>query len=256
MMMKKRLSSSKLISPGSPGFFIMTLPLFYSISPAVTNGVLPLNEDTSRHCIQVLRMKAGEQLQVIDGAGKILTVELTVEHKKSAMARVVKTEYRPAVGPEMTIAISLVKNASRFEWFLEKATELGITRIVPLLCERTEKHHFRADRMQNILVSAMLQSHQVWLPQLQEPMAFPKAVEGLNPGQKFIAHCLQEERRSLSSAIDKQQPGVVMIGPEGDFTKKEIDAAIGAGYQPVLLGETRLRTETAGVTAAVIMKVN
>ncbi len=233
----------------------MNLPLFYSAGISATDNILKLDEDTSRHCIQVLRMQVGEQLQVTNGIGALLTASLSLEHKKAAEARVLHADHYPASTFEKSIAISLIKNTSRFEWFLEKATELGIRQIIPLICERTEKQHFRLDRMKNILVSAMLQSHQVWLPRMVEPLSFQAFVSTASEKQKFIAHCLEEDRKSLAAALNKDQPAVALIGPEGDFTKKEIDHAIAYGYIPVTLGETRLRTETAGVTAAVLMQI-
>ncbi|MEI2748632.1 MAG: RsmE family RNA methyltransferase [Ferruginibacter sp.] len=161
----------------------------------------------------------------------------------------------PAPERKNTIAISLVKNASRFEWFLEKATENGIAAIIPLICSRTEKQHFRTDRMKNILISAMLQSQQVWLPEMHEPQSFLTYISTETASQKFIAHCEPDKEKIALSKIYKHGlPTSILIGPEGDFTAAEIKSALDAGFVPVALGETRLRTETAGLAAAVLLQ--
>jgi 16S rRNA (uracil1498-N3)-methyltransferase len=153
--------------------------------------------------------------------------------------------------------MALLKNASRYEWFLEKATEIGVTGIIPLLSDRTEKQHFRQDRMQNILVSALLQSQQTWLPVLYPPTRVEEVIRQAKQEQRLIAHCLEEgERRSLAKLVhstDAMTEQLILIGPEGDFTKPEIAGALEHGFLPVTLGETRLRTETAGVAAAALM---
>jgi 16S rRNA (uracil1498-N3)-methyltransferase len=158
----------------------------------------------------------------------------------------------------VTVAISLLKNASRFEWFLEKATEIGVSGIVPLLCERTEKEHARIDRLRSILVSAMLQSQQAWLPELSEPMGFSELVGRPASGGRYIAHCLEAPLSTDSLAdwrktADGVPPQLILIGPEGDFSPKEVEAALKEGFLPVTLGENRLRTETAGVVAATLL---
>ena len=156
----------------------------------------------------------------------------------------------------ITIAMSLLKNSSRFEWFLEKATEIGITEIVPLICERTERQHFRLDRLKQIVVSAMLQSRQSWLPVLKEPVLLEQVVESADHQQRFIAHCIEEEKKSLTGLIDKlQRRRIILIGPEGDFTKEEVQLASQHHFLTVSLGENRLRAETAGVVAASLLKL-
>ena len=145
------------------------------------------------------------------------------------------------------------KNVSRFEWFLEKATEIGVGEIIPLICERTEKEKFRQDRLQQILISAMLQSQQCHMPLLQEPLAFNKAVN-LNFEQKFIAHCTDEKKAPLSTQSKRSTSSLILIGPEGDFTNIEIELALNKKFVPVSLGENRLRTETAGIVAATLLQ--
>jgi len=216
-----------------------------------------LEEDTSKHIVQVLRMKAGEQLNLTDGKGNLLTCSITDGHKKHCVVNVEGTRHKSQVTRKVSVAISLLKNANRFEWFLEKATEIGVNEIIPLICERTEKEKFRYERMQGICISAMLQSQQVWLPLLHEPVEFNDAVVQFKAEKKFIGHCdeTQKEflRKILPSGEDLRGASLILIGPEGDFTKEEIELAVQNGFMPVSLGETRLRTETAGVAAAVLL---
>ena len=211
-------------------------------------------------------MKEGEQLQLTNGKGKIITAEIIFENKKATEVKVLATDNRQQSTSKISIAISLIKNNSRFEWFLEKATEIGVLEIIPILCERTEKQNFRYDRMKNILISAMLQSQQSWLPTLHEPTKFNELIKNSTHQEKYIAHCDESEKANLINANKKAQASQVLpmgedlggalicIGPEGDFTQSEIDLALQNNFVPVSLGETRLRTETAGIVAAVLLK--
>jgi 16S rRNA (uracil1498-N3)-methyltransferase len=146
-----------------------------------------------------------------------------------------------------------VKNNNRFEWFLEKATEIGVTTIVPLICERTEKTIFKTDRMKSILVSAMLQSQQSWLPILQEPIKFLSFVNQVDVANKFIAHCENMDAKVQLIRYLPFTDSIIVIGPEGDFSSDEISVAMQNNFHPVALGNTRLRTETAGVVAATLL---
>ena len=161
----------------------------------------------------------------------------------------------PKPEKSITIAISLVKNASRFEWFLEKATEIGVTTIIPLLCQRTEKQHFRTERMNGIVISAMLQSKQVWLPELKNPTPFKETVTQSDEKSKFIAHCETDKEKLQLTTIKKEESSIILIGPEGDFSPEEISLAKINHFIPVALGETRLRTETAGMVATTILNL-
>ena len=229
----------------------MPLPIFFQEEHIVQSSFV-LTEETSKHIIQVLRMKSGEQLQLTNGRGEVITAEIIAENKKAVEVKVLSTSNIAPLTSNITIAISLIKNTNRFEWFLEKATEIGVSAIIPLICERTEKQHFRQDRMKNILISAMLQSQQLWLPVLHEPVKFSGAVKNASQQKKYIAHCMEEEKIQLSDEVIGQS-SIILIGPEGDFTPSEIDLAIANKFIPVTLGKTRLRTETAGMVAAVVM---
>jgi 16S rRNA (uracil1498-N3)-methyltransferase len=239
----------------------MASPFFYieNIDPGA--GIIILNEETSKHIVQVLRMQIGEQLQLTDGKGKLITADITDNDRKKCTVQIVESSTIHHSPSATTIAISLIKNNNRFEWFLEKATEIGVSSIIPLICERTEKHNFRHDRMKAILVSALLQSRQCWLPVLHEPVVLGKFWQSLKAlpnlegcQQKFIAHCMETEKRNLSDLVNESLPSrIILIGPEGDFTHAEIQQAIEHHFIPVALGNTRLRTETAGLVAAVIL---
>ncbi len=231
----------------------MALPFFY-IDNYAGEKQLVLDEDTSRHVVQVLRMKAGEQINLTDGKGKLLTCEIKEAQKKHCVVEVRETKNEKPKTKNITIAISLLKNANRFEWFLEKATEIGVSEIIPLICDRTEKEKFRYDRMQGILISAMLQSQQCWLPVLHEPVEFAKAVTASAVPQKFIAHCEDGIKSPVTNTqINQSASSIILIGPEGDFTGEEIQLALQHTFIPVSLGDTRLRTETAGIVAATLL---
>jgi 16S rRNA (uracil1498-N3)-methyltransferase len=233
----------------------MNLPFFYIAEYTGNENSIILNEDTSRHVIQVLRMKRGEELNLTDGKGNLLLCEITDEHKKHCTVRVQSKIQNPKPQTEISIAISLLKNTNRFEWFLEKATEIGVSAIIPLICERTEKEKFRTDRLQGICISAMLQSQQTWLPVLQEPVQFENLeVWKCEKGMNFIAHCIDGNKQTLSGFHTSTFPqSLLCIGPEGDFTPEEIALALQHDFIPVSLGETRLRTETAGVVGATLL---
>jgi 16S rRNA (uracil1498-N3)-methyltransferase len=236
----------------------MALPFFYIEAFDASQQLITLNEETSKHVVQVLRMKQGEQLNLTDGKGSLLTAAISDAHKKHCVVQVKAVSYQPQASRKITIAVSLVKNSSRFEWFLEKATEIGVTEIIPLLCERTERQHFRFDRMKGIIVSAMLQSQQTWLPVLHEPVKFEnlKMMQFEN-AVKLIAHCEETEKNSLHMILNEAKGlnYIMLIGPEGDFSPAEIELALQNNFQPVSLGETRLRTETAAVVAATLLKI-
>ncbi len=231
----------------------MALPFFYSNEINTDTKEHVLNEETSKHVVQVLRMKIGGQLQLTDGKGNLFTAELTDDHKKKAAVKIISSTPIKASEKKVTIAISLVKNTSRFEWFLEKATEIGVNEIIPLICARTEKQHFRFERMNGILISAMLQSQQTWLPVLQEPQKFTEVIKQIGYQQKFIAHCEEDKNKIQLSTLRPFNNSIILIGPEGDFTNPEIAAALQKDFLPIALGETRLRTETAGVVAATVL---
>jgi len=238
----------------------MALPFFYISDHDPSSAEIVLDEDTSRHIVQVLRMKRGEKVNLTDGKGNLLNCVINDDHKKHCTISVESKIKNPKSKRNVAIGISLLKNANRFEWFLEKATEIGVDEIIPLICERTEKEKFRHDRLHTILVSAMLQSQQCWLPALHEPIAYEllfRQEEVANVSQKFIAHCAEEEKVNIANLVKETHPSqIILIGPEGDFTPEEISLALRHQFVPVSLGQTRLRYETAAMVAATILRIN
>jgi 16S rRNA (uracil1498-N3)-methyltransferase len=244
----------------------MNLPFFYINEYGTSQMEIVLDEDTSKHIVQVLRMKEGEELNLTDGKGNLLTGKIIGDHKKHCKVQISATNHQQSTTRHITIAISLLKNTNRFEWFLEKATELGINEIIPLVCERTEKEKFREDRLRNILISSMLQSQQCWLPVLHKPVSFElifSQEDIIHTSQKFIAHCIEDpgpprrwEKRNLADLVNETLPSqIILIGPEGDFSAKEVQLAIQNHFDAVSLGETRLRAETAGFAAATLLRL-
>ncbi len=215
-----------------------------------------LDEDNSRHVIQVLRMHPGEALRLTDGKGTLLDAVILDDHKKKCRVAIKNSATEPPRANKVTIAISPVKNAARFEWFLEKATEIGVSVIIPLLCERTERQSVRTDRLHNILVSAMLQSQQTWLPNLTEPTPLADLLSQTHAGPAYIAHLLEAPRPTDSLAAVASANPTILIGPEGGFTPKEVELALSARFIPVSLGQNRLRTETAGTVAATLLCIH
>ena len=233
----------------------MALPFFYKEDIDSAAKEMVLDEDTSKHIVQVLRMQHGEQLQLTNGKGSLITAAITDNNRKRCIVTVIQKSTIQNQQSKISIAVSLLKNTNRFEWFLEKATEIGVAEIIPLLCSRTEKQNFKAERLQTILVSAMLQSQQCWLPVLHEPVKYKTFVEQNNIQQKFIAHCEEEKEKVQLTAtpLNFSTSKLILIGPEGDFTKEEIELALKNKFTPVSLGNTRLRTETAGIVAATLL---
>ncbi len=233
----------------------MALAFFYNSEINIDTVQLVLNEETSKHIVQVLRMQNGEQLQITDGKGNLFTTTITDNNRKRCEVAVINTIKIKKSKSKISIAISLIKNASRFEWFLEKATEMGVAEIIPIICTRTEKQQLKFERMQGILISAMLQSQQCWLPVLQEPIKLNAVINQATTQQKLIAHCEVENNKIQVSSIaaNSSEGKLILIGPEGDFTTDEITSALQNNFIPVSLGNTRLRTETAGIAAAALL---
>lgn len=230
----------------------MQLPFFYE--PLLTEEVtlFTLTADSQKHVIQVLRMKMGDALHLTNGKGLLCRAIIQSADKKNTIVQIQSVQFFEKQTIEVSIGISLLKNANRLEWFLEKATELGISAIYLLQCDRTEKQHFRYDRFNGILIAAMLQSQQTWLPILHEPILVENIIHTSTQVIKLIAHCENAEKTSLQKVTIKANT-IILIGPEGDFSPKEIELATENNFSPVSLGNTRLRTETAGVVAATLL---
>ena len=206
-----------------------------------------LSDEESRHLIKVLRGKDGDTVHLTDGKGNLALARLNVDSKRSVKVDIVTIERIERPAPGLTIAISPVKSPARWEWFLEKSTELGVAYIQPIICERTEKHNFKGERVEKIILAAMKQSNRFYLPQINQPIPFSQYLQNEFNGQKFIAHCDEGKKINLYDNVKQGLDISFLIGPEGDFTENEIMQSIAVGYQPVSLGKYRLRTETAGI---------
>lgn len=220
----------------------------------LATGCLP--ESDSAHCCRVLRMHEGERIQVIDGKGNVYGCVIVEAHSKHTRVEIQSvTEMKPHWGFELTLAVAPTKNADRMEWLLEKAVEIGIDRVVLLKCARSERKVMKTERLEKVMVSAMKQSLKATLPVLDEITPFKDFIASVPAeSQKFFGYCdAQYPRREFVKECRPKQPVVIMIGPEGDFSPEEVEAAVAHGFVPVTFGESRLRTETAamyGVTAA------
>lgn len=225
------------------------MQLFYT--PHIDNQVAKFEGEEARHIVQVLRYKVGQEIRFIDGNGSFYTGKLTELSKKNCLASIqtVESSYNKR-NFHLTIAIAPTKNISRFEWFLEKSTEIGIDKIVPLLCNRSVRKNIRLDRLEKILLSATKQSLKAKIPELTDFMKVEDFIKtsDLN-GKKYIAHCEETDRLLLSKEYQQEENVIIMIGPEGDFTPEEIALAVGNDFKAVSLGQSRLRTETAGIVA-------
>ena len=227
---------------------------FYA--PGLSSGDLTLPEQEARHCVAVLRHKTGDVIQVVDCRGGYYQAQLVQADKRGVLLQIVEQEQRkPSPAVQLHMAISPTKNTARFEWFLEKATELGISTITPLITHRSERRKASTDRWERVLVAAMKQSGRSWLPDLRPSAALSDVLRDAWEAQRFIAHCSSGERQSLWTAAIPDQDVLMLIGPEGDFDEAEIIQAQEAGFKAVHLGEARLRTETAGIAAVHVLNL-
>ncbi|MEI7420620.1 MAG: 16S rRNA (uracil(1498)-N(3))-methyltransferase [Prolixibacteraceae bacterium] len=216
----------------------------------LSSGSFVLNKEESRHCIKVLRLKKDDQILVMNGKGSIFQAAIQYPDPNACQVIVLKEESSQIERTyQLTIAIAPTKNMDRFEWFLEKSTEIGIDRIVPIICQHSERKDLKTERLEKILVSAIKQSGQLFLPELTQSMPFKDFIRLPFEGDRFIAHCDSGEKQLFKNSLSAGKNVLVLIGPEGDFDSVEIKLALSQGFKPVSLGESRLRTETAGVVA-------
>lgn len=229
----------------------MALSLFYQPGDYTAGQHLMLEEDTARHIVQVLRMAPGESIQITNGKGWKANGTISRTEKKKCEIILQEPEYTPPAPHRLHLCLAFTKNASRNEWLLEKATELGVSSITPLITHRSERERFRLDRWQNIIVAALIQSQQYQLPVLSAATSFKTSLSAFGfCQQKLVAHCNEEIARTpLNTAMQPLCETVIFIGPEGDFTKEEVQSCIEADFTSVSLGSQRLRTETAAMAA-------
>lgn len=225
------------------------MQLFYT--PDITDSpIYYLSEEESKHCIRVLRLQLADHVQLIDGRGGLYEAEIIDAHPKKVALKLLsrETEYAKR-NHYLHIAVAPTKNLERLEWFLEKATEIGIDEISMINCQRSERKEAKAERLNKIITSAIKQSLKAYHPQLNEVTPFQKLISQPFDGRKFIAHCEPGEKIELSKVIKLNGRYLILIGPEGDFTPKEIEDALQKGFEPITLGNSRLRTETAALEA-------
>jgi 16S rRNA (uracil1498-N3)-methyltransferase len=221
------------------------MQLFY-IS-GISDNFCVLSDEESWHCMKVLRLGEGDQLHLTDGKGNMYLGRLAKAHHKGCLVEITGTKTHPRTNWSLHIAIAPTKNIDRFEWFLEKATEIGIDEITPLICEHSERESVKMPRLEKVLVAAMKQSLKAWLPKLNEPVKFRDLITQDFSGGKYMAYCETGSESELHNCYLKGSPALVLVGPEGDFSKSEAELAGRAGFTPVSLGPSRLRTETAGI---------
>jgi 16S rRNA (uracil1498-N3)-methyltransferase len=227
------------------------MQIFYT--PDITAGATHymLSEEESKHAIRVLRLQPDDTLQLVDGRGGFYTARIIDPHPKKTLLIIEQSQQEYGKRNHyLHIAVAPTKNLDRLEWFLEKATEIGIDEISLIQCQRSERKEAKTERLDKIITSAVKQSIKAYHPQLNSLQSFSRLVSQYHEGQKFIAHCLPgEDKVSLASKLQLQGSCLVLIGPEGDFTEREITEALENGFQPITLGESRLRTETAALEA-------
>lgn len=227
--------------------------LFYT--PNINTSTYTLSEEESKHCIKVLRLEEGDRIYLVDGRGGFYETHIIEAHPKRCMVQVLDVKLNFGKRSYyLHIAISPLKSLDRFEWFLEKATEIGIDEISPIITSRSEKRDLKLERSNKIIESAMKQSKKAFHPKLNEVISFNKFIEqDFSDSLKLIAHCLDTEKINFNEVkAELNKNYLILIGPEGDFTEEEISKAINKGYTPLNLGEARLRTETAAVKACAL----
>ncbi|WP_158976755.1 16S rRNA (uracil(1498)-N(3))-methyltransferase [Cellulophaga sp. L1A9] len=236
------------------------MQLFYNpdISQDIPEFIFPTEE--SKHIVKVLRKKEGDLLHLTNGKGYLFEAEILRADLRKCAVKITKETYYKKNSPALHLVVAPTKMNDRYEWFLEKATEIGITEITPIICDNSERKVLKLDRMEKVLQSAMKQSLQYHLPKLNEPISAKTFITQNNPNtnkeqQFFIAHCEETEKIDLKERLTPGSNALILIGPEGDFSTPEIELALNLGYTPVSLGENRLRTETAAIFACATMKL-
>jgi 16S rRNA (uracil1498-N3)-methyltransferase len=222
--------------------------IFYT--PDITQQTYTLNEEESKHCVRVLRLPIGAQVYLVDGKGGFYTAEITSDNPKKVSLSILKVENEfNRRNHYLHIAVAPTKNIDRIEWFLEKATELGIDEITPIITDRSERRVVKEDRLNKVITSAVKQSIKAYHPKLNEAIPFDAFLKQSFDGDKLIAHCIDNgDKKYISDLIKPQGRYLIMIGPEGDFTPEEVNSTLNKGFKALTLGDNRLRTETAALS--------
>ncbi len=227
--------------------------LFYDSTIAIDAKEHILSEEESKHACRVLRMQVGDELAIVNGFGSEFTARIIEANPKKCRLTILSVKTEAAPSSSIHIAIAPTKNNDRIEWFLEKATEIGVTEITLLLCKNNERKNTKEDRFEKILISAMKQSKRLYLPKLNALTPVKDFIHAHPNG--LIAHCYDAPKDTIQAQF-KPTDCPILIGPEGDFTLEEVDLALKNGYKTITLGENRLRTETAGLYAVMMAKMN
>ncbi len=225
------------------------MQLFYFQAIDQDSQSFSFDKEESKHIHKVLRKKEGDILFVTNGLGLCLKTEIILASDTKCTVKILSFEAQIKPAYQLHLVVAPTKMNERFEWFLEKATEIGIHEITPIICEHSERKVIKTERFDKIILSAMKQSNQYFLPILNEPIAFKSFIQKEISGQKFIAHCEEEHKKTLKESLKKAENVTILIGPEGDFSSSEIKMALENQYIPLSLGATRLRTETAALVA-------
>ena len=230
------------------------MQLFYT--PDITNEKsYTLSESESKHAIRVLRLKIDDNLTLVDGKGNFYNAEVTSDNAKKCEVAITKTTTENSSKPNLHIALAPTKNNDRTEWFIEKCTEIGITEVTPILCKHSERKKIKQERFLKTAISAMKQSLKATLPKIDELTSFNEIVNQSFDGEKYIAHCYEENQKHFKDIYQKGENTLILIGPEGDFSQEEVALAIDKGFEPITFGESRLRTETAGIVACTAFNI-
>lgn len=229
------------------------MQLFYNSDLKENDTVFTFDSSESKHITKVLRKKNGDELFITNGKGYLFKARIIGDNIKKCEVEIISSKKTYPKTHSLHMVVAPTKMNDRYEWFLEKVTEIGVHEITPIICERSERKTLKLDRMQRVIESAMKQSLQTYLPKLNQPISLTDFLDKQLSGLKFIAHCEESERYELKRRIIADQDVTILIGPEGDFTPSEIKSALNKGYLPVSMGKTRLRTETAGIYACTIV---
>jgi len=222
--------------------------IFYT--PDIKGAEYKLNEEESKHCIRVLRLKTGDQINLIDGNGGFYLAEITNDHPKRCELKIIQTEKEYGKrNYHISIAVAPTKNIERYEWFLEKSTEIGVDEFIPFISQTSERKVIKPERLNKIINAAVKQSIQAYRPRLSDLLKFKDLINIDFDGKKFIAHCFDTPKDYLKNRIEKGDKVLILIGPEGDFSMEEVAQAKTKGFEEISLGESRLRTETAAIVA-------
>ena len=225
------------------------MQLFYNATINEATETFSFDREESKHIIKVLRKKDGDILFVTNGLGFLFKTEIVLASDSKCTVQMMSFEKAAAAPFQLHLVVAPTKMNDRYEWFLEKATEIGIQKITPIICDRSERKVINIERFEKIILSAMKQSNELYLPKLNPAISFKEFMKQKNNGLQLIAHCEETDKKTLKSVLQLKTDVTVLIGPEGDFSEKEITLALEQNYIPVSLGNTRLRTETAAIVA-------